>query len=76
MPASSPPRLRRAGACSRHFCRVDVGIRPYGKTFRYAKILSFRGPLGPWESPGNIYQTAPQIKVLYQGIATAFQASQ
>jgi len=33
--------------------------------------MSFRGPLGPWESPGTMFVSADSIGELYQEIATA-----
>ena len=32
--------------------------------------MSFRGPLGPWESPGTVFVTAWQNDEWYQEIAT------
>jgi len=31
----------------------------------YQKTLSLRGPLGPWQSPGTMFDTAPQIDGWY-----------
>jgi len=33
--------------------------------------MSFRGPLGPWESPGAIYRTLAHFDEWYQEIATS-----
>ena len=30
-------------------------------------MLSLRGPLGPWQSPGTIYRTAPQKQAMVPG---------
>ena len=45
----------------------------------YAQLpitLSFRGPLGPWESPGTMFVTAQQVDEWYQEIATSLRSSQ
>ena len=36
-----------------------------------SKTVSFRGPLGPWESPGTMFISALQTGGLYQEIATS-----
>ena len=38
---------------------------------KIANFLAFRGPLGPWESPGTMSVSAVHFGGLYQEIATS-----
>ena len=52
------------------------GCLPNDGYARLPIILSFRGPLGPWESPSTMFVTAQQVDEWYQEIATSLRSSQ